>query len=239
MDVQDMSKEQLIDLADESGRNLENGKSQITSLEADQRKLVSLLLRLTKITGSLRNRLFELSMDNKALTESLEKRAPDVHALFSDLRSNSKRSSLIDRFSKRSRVRGINRSHSRTDSLDPGILLRSRTLAQNTCKKQPIYRRVNPLTQNGGAASLGRLCRNQTQSRNYRTLTAGANFVGPGQVHDFLVRRNGVSDRASSAYEHNEKKCHYADRKQAPTSRTGLINGFGKGAGFSRAVQDR
>jgi hypothetical protein len=90
MDVQDMSKEQLIDLADESGRNLENGKSQITSLEADQRKLVSLLLRLTKITGSLRNRLFELSMDNKALTESLEKRAPDVHALFSDLRSNAK-----------------------------------------------------------------------------------------------------------------------------------------------------
>jgi len=90
MDVQDMSKEQLIDLADESGRNLENGKNQITSLEADQRKLVSLLLRLTKITGSLRNRLFELSMDNKALTESLEKRAPDVHALFSDLRSNAK-----------------------------------------------------------------------------------------------------------------------------------------------------
>ena len=84
-----MSKEQLIDLANESGRNLENDKSQITSLEADQRKLVSLLLRLTKITGSLRNRLFELSMDNKALTESLEKRAPDVHALFSDLRSNS------------------------------------------------------------------------------------------------------------------------------------------------------
>jgi hypothetical protein len=29
-------------------------------------------------------------MDNKALTESLEKRAPDVHALFSDLRSNAK-----------------------------------------------------------------------------------------------------------------------------------------------------
>jgi len=90
MDVQDMSKEQLIDLAKESVRNLENDKSQITSLEGDQRKLVSLLLRLTKITGSLRNRLFELSMDNKALTESLEKRAPDVHALFSDLRSNSK-----------------------------------------------------------------------------------------------------------------------------------------------------
>jgi hypothetical protein len=90
MDVQQMSKDQLIDLANESGRDLENGKSQITSLEADQRKLVALLLRLTKITGSLRNRLFELSMDNKALTESLEKRAPDVHALFSDLRSNSK-----------------------------------------------------------------------------------------------------------------------------------------------------
>jgi len=94
MDVKNMSKEQLIDLAKESGRNLEDGKSQITSLEADQRKLVSLLLRLTKITGSLRNRLFELSMDNKALTESLEKRAPDVHALFADLRSSSK-----DRFS--------------------------------------------------------------------------------------------------------------------------------------------
>ena len=85
-----MSKEQLIDLASESGRNLENYKRQITSLEADQRKLVALLLRLTKITSSLRNRLFELSLDNKALTESLEKRAPDVHALFSDLRSNSK-----------------------------------------------------------------------------------------------------------------------------------------------------
>ncbi|MGD0510167.1 MAG: hypothetical protein ABSA27_20385 [Terriglobales bacterium] len=97
MDVQQMSKEQLIDLASESGRDLENGKSQITSLEADQRKLVSLLLSLTKITGSLRNRLFELSLDNKALTESLEKRAPDVHALFSDLRSNSKnRFSLTD-----------------------------------------------------------------------------------------------------------------------------------------------
>ncbi|MGC2516734.1 MAG: hypothetical protein WA383_19615 [Terriglobales bacterium] len=90
MDAQHMSKEQLIDLASESARSLEKSKSQTTSLEADQRKLVSLLLRLTKITGSLRNRLFELSIDNKALTESLEKRAPDVHALFSDLRSNSK-----------------------------------------------------------------------------------------------------------------------------------------------------
>ena len=93
-DVQHMSKEQLIELANESARNLEKSKSQTTSLEVDQRKLVSLLLSLTKITGSLRNRLFELSMDNKALTESLEKRAPDVHALFSDLRSSSK-----DRFS--------------------------------------------------------------------------------------------------------------------------------------------
>ncbi|MFY9912141.1 MAG: hypothetical protein WAK56_20035 [Candidatus Sulfotelmatobacter sp.] len=90
MDVQHMSKEQLMDLAEESGQNLKNDKSQIASLEADQRKLVSLLLSLTKITGSLRNRLFELSRDNKALTESLEKRAPDIHALFSDLRSNSK-----------------------------------------------------------------------------------------------------------------------------------------------------
>jgi|SRR5208282_4195619 len=90
MDVQQMSKDQLIDLAHESGRDLENGKTQITSLEADQRKLVSLLLSLTKITGGLRNRLYELSRDNKALTESLEKRAPDVHALFSDLRTNSK-----------------------------------------------------------------------------------------------------------------------------------------------------
>ncbi len=90
MDVQHMSKEQLIDLAKESGQNLKNDKSQIATLEADQRKLVSLLLSLTKITGSLRNRLFELSRDNKALTESLEKRAPDVHALFSDLRSNCK-----------------------------------------------------------------------------------------------------------------------------------------------------
>jgi len=98
MDVQQMSKEQLIDLAKESGRNLENGKSQITSLEADQRKLVALLLRLTKITGSLRNRLFELSMDNKALTESLEKRAPDVHALFSDLRSNAKNDPSVTDF---------------------------------------------------------------------------------------------------------------------------------------------
>ena len=93
IDVQQMNKEQLIDLASKSGRDLENGKSQITSLEEDQRKLVALLLRLTKITGSLRNRLFELSMDNKALTESLEKRAPDVHALFSDLRSNSRNNS--------------------------------------------------------------------------------------------------------------------------------------------------
>ena len=90
MDLQHMSKEQLIDLANESGRNLEKDQSQIISLEADQRKLVSLLLSLTKITGSLRNRLFELSRDNKSLTESLEKRAPDVHALFSDLRSNFK-----------------------------------------------------------------------------------------------------------------------------------------------------
>jgi hypothetical protein len=90
MDVQHMSKEQLIDLASESARSLEKSKSQTTTLEADQRKLVSLLLSLTKITGSLRNRLLELSLDNKALTESLEKRAPDVHALFSDLRSNSK-----------------------------------------------------------------------------------------------------------------------------------------------------
>ena len=89
MDVEHMSKDQLIDLANESGQNLKNDKSQIASLEADQRKLVSLLLRLTKITGSLRNRLYELSRDNKALTASLEKRAPDIHALFSDLRSNS------------------------------------------------------------------------------------------------------------------------------------------------------
>ncbi len=90
MDVEKMSKDQLIDLANESGQNLKNDKSQIASLEADQRKLVSLLLSLTKITGSLRNRLYELSRDNKALSESLEKRAPDIHALFSDLRSNSK-----------------------------------------------------------------------------------------------------------------------------------------------------
>jgi hypothetical protein len=90
MDVEHMSKEQLVDLAKESGHNLEKDKSQIASLEADQRKLVSMLLSLTKITGSLRNRLFELSRDNKALTESLEKRAPDVHALFSDLRGSSK-----------------------------------------------------------------------------------------------------------------------------------------------------
>jgi hypothetical protein len=89
MDVEHMSKEQLIELANESTRNLEKSKNQTTSLEADQRKLVSLLLSLTKITSSLRNRLYELSLDNKALTESLEKRAPDVHALFSDLRNNS------------------------------------------------------------------------------------------------------------------------------------------------------
>ncbi|MFZ3187138.1 MAG: hypothetical protein WB523_17855 [Candidatus Sulfotelmatobacter sp.] len=98
MDVQQMSKEQLIDLAKESGQNLKNDKSQIASLEADQRKLVSLLLSLTKITGSLRNRLFELSRDNKALTESLEKRAPDVHALFSDLRSSYKDSPSLNDF---------------------------------------------------------------------------------------------------------------------------------------------
>ena len=98
MDVQHMSKEQLIDLAKESGQNLKNDKSQIATLEADQRKLVSLLLSLTKITGSLRNRLFELSRDNKALTESLEKRAPDVHALFSDLRSNSKADASLSDF---------------------------------------------------------------------------------------------------------------------------------------------
>jgi len=97
MDVEHMSKEQLIELANESARNLEKSKSQTRSLEADQRKLVSLLLSLTKITSSLRNRLYELSLDNKALTESLEKRAPDVHALFSDLRNNSKtRLSLND-----------------------------------------------------------------------------------------------------------------------------------------------
>lgn len=97
MDIEHMSKEQLVNLANESVRNLEKSKSQTTSLEADQRKLVSLLLSLTKITSSLRNRLYELSLDNKALTESLEKRAPDVHALFSDLRNNSKtRLSLND-----------------------------------------------------------------------------------------------------------------------------------------------
>ncbi len=97
MDVQQMSKEQLSTLAKESGQNLKDGKSEIASLEADQRKLVSLLLSLTKITGGLRNRLFELSRDNKALTESLEKRPPDVHALFSDLRSNYRDSpSLTD-----------------------------------------------------------------------------------------------------------------------------------------------
>ena len=70
MDVEHMSKDQLIDLANESGQNLKNDKSQIASLEAD-------------------HRLYELSRDNKALTASLEKRAPDIHALFSDLRSNS------------------------------------------------------------------------------------------------------------------------------------------------------
>jgi len=98
MDVQQMNKDQLIVLARESGRSLADGKHQISSLEADQRKLVSLLLRLTKITGSLRNRLFELSMDNKALTESLEKRAPDVHALFSDLRGSSKENPTLSDF---------------------------------------------------------------------------------------------------------------------------------------------
>ena len=98
MNVEHMSKEQLIDLANESARNLEKSKSQTTSLEVDQRKLVSLLLSLTKITGSLRNRLFELSMDNKALTESLEKRAPDVHALFSDLRKSSNTRVSLDDF---------------------------------------------------------------------------------------------------------------------------------------------
>jgi hypothetical protein len=37
-------------------------------------------------------------MDNKALTESLEKRAPDVHALFSDLRTNSKENPSLSDF---------------------------------------------------------------------------------------------------------------------------------------------
>jgi len=89
MDVEHVSKEQLIEFANESARHLATSKNPPTSLDAAQRKLVSLLLSLTKITSSLRNRLYELSLDNKALTESLEKRAPDVHALFSDLRNNS------------------------------------------------------------------------------------------------------------------------------------------------------
>jgi hypothetical protein len=42
-------------------------------------------------------------------------------------------------------------------------------------------------------------------------------LVGPEQVDDLLVRQNGVRRRAPAAHEHNEKKCHRADRKPAPT----------------------
>ena len=45
----------------------------------------------------------------------------------------------------------------------------------------------------------------------------GPDLVGPEQVHDFLVRQNGVRERTTAAHQHHEKKCHYALSQQAPT----------------------
>ena len=50
----------------------------------------------------------------------------------------------------------------------------------------------------------------------------GPNRIGPEQVNNFFVGQDGVRGRAVAAHEHNEKDCHYTDRKQAPT--------FGHGA---------
>jgi chromosome segregation ATPase len=104
MDLRNMNPGQLANLADKAKRDIEESKrdiedsqrglsslqTRVTSLETERGQLVSLLLGLTKITSHLRNRLFELSRDNKALSLSLEEHAPEVYARFSDLRSDSK-----------------------------------------------------------------------------------------------------------------------------------------------------
>jgi hypothetical protein len=38
-----------------------------------------------------------------------------------------------------------------------------------------------------------------------------ADFIGPEQVHDFLVRENGVGGRADAAHQNDENKSHNAD----------------------------
>jgi hypothetical protein len=35
----------------------------------------------------------------------------------------------------------------------------------------------------------------------------GPDLVGPEQIHDFLVRQNGVCGRTAAAHQHDEKKC--------------------------------
>jgi hypothetical protein len=45
----------------------------------------------------------------------------------------------------------------------------------------------------------------------------GTDFVSPQQIHDFLVRENGVRERTTAAHEHDQKKCRRTDRTQAPT----------------------
>jgi len=77
-------------MKERDGQKVKDEKSHIASLEAEQQKLVSRLLSLTRIAGSLRNRLYELSRDSKALTDSVEKRSPELHALFANLRTHSR-----------------------------------------------------------------------------------------------------------------------------------------------------
>ena len=60
----------------------------------------------------------------------------------------------------------------------------------------------------------------------------GSDLIGPEQVHDFLVRQNGVCGRTAAAHEHDEKKCHRADRKQAPPFGYGAWRDWPDGAWF-------
>jgi hypothetical protein len=90
VDLRSKNQDQLLEIGNKSLERLEDFETRITSLEGDRARLVSLFLSLTKITSGLRNRLFELSRDNKALTQSLETHAPEVYARFSDLRNDSR-----------------------------------------------------------------------------------------------------------------------------------------------------
>jgi predicted RNase H-like nuclease (RuvC/YqgF family) len=99
-----MNPGQLANLADKAKRDIEESKrgvedsqrgvtslqTKVTSLEAGQQELGPVIAELRKITTSLRNQLFELSRNQKALIESVRLRAPEVYALFSDLRNDSK-----------------------------------------------------------------------------------------------------------------------------------------------------